>query len=137
MGEGRIGKVVMSEWIKLRNQCPKLYKHGIAFECGPGWLDLLCDLSTKIERILEKDEETYKTAASEEDEYVEMFAIQVKEKYGTLRFYMSCATDEIGKFIDEAEALSERTYETCGAPAELRGGHWLEVRCDGCFKEEK
>jgi len=61
----------------------------------------------------------------------------MKEKYGTLRFYMSCETDEISDLIAEAEALSSQTCENCGALAKMRGTRWMEVKCDDCFKGKK
>lgn len=42
-------------------------------------------------------------------------ASQVKEKYGSLRFYMTCATNEMSDLIYQAEEESENTCETCGA----------------------
>lgn len=111
----------MSRWDKIRQKCPKLYRNGIIFECAHGWYDIIDELSVKIENILEKYEND------------DMYAIQVKEKYGTLRFYMSCETNEIVELIDEAEALSSQVCETCGAPAKMRGVCWIEVKCDKCF----
>lgn len=49
-------------------------------------------------------------------------ASQVKEKFGTLRFYMDYATDEMYKLIEEAEAKSAITCELCGAFGEPRTG---------------
>jgi hypothetical protein len=69
------------------------------------------------------------------NETIEIFAVQVKEKYGTLRFYMSCETDEITDLISDAEALSSQTCESCGEPAKMRGKFWLEVKCDKCYEE--
>ena len=112
----------MSRWDEVRNRCPKLYQNGVAFECGEGWTDLILDLSLKIERIL-----------NEKPANNEMFAIQVKEKYGTLRFYMSMETKDISDLIEDAEALSSQTCENCGAPAKMRGKRWIEVKCDTCF----
>ena len=129
-------RLPMSKWNTLRALCPKLYKNGLAFECAIGWYDILHELSLKIERILEKDAEKYKAIEGEENEYIEMFAVQVKEKYGTLRFYMSCETDEISDLIHEAEAVSSQTYEVCGAPGKMRGKTWFSVRCDNCYEEK-
>ena len=127
----------MSEWEVLRGWCPKLYKEGMIFECGIGWYNLLHDLSLKIEKVLEREAENCKLHEGEENEYDEMFAIQVKEKYGTLRFYMSRETDEVSALIDKAEALSSQTCEICGVPATVRGTTWFSVRCDKCYKEIK
>jgi predicted nucleic-acid-binding Zn-ribbon protein len=64
-------------------------------KCAFGWYDIIRDLSNKIERILEKDAETYQSVECEENQYSEMYAVQIKEKYGILRYHMSCETDEI------------------------------------------
>lgn len=127
----------MISWDIIRQSCPKLYSHGIAFECGPGWYNILHELSIKIERILNEYAEIHKVIEGEESEYCEMYAVQVKEKYGTLRFYMSCETDEISNLIHEYEALSSQTCESCGAPAKMRGKTWMEVKCDKCYQEKK
>lgn len=123
----------MKTWDIIRQECPRLYKEGIAFECASGWCDIIYDLSIKIEKILNDYAENHKVPEGEEYERFEMFAVQVKEKYGTLRFYMSCETDEITDLIHEAEALSSQTCENCGAPAKMRGKRWIEVKCDTCF----
>ncbi len=61
-------------------------------------------------------------------------ASQVKEKYGGLRFYMTCGTDEIFDLIEEAEALSYKTCEECGEPGEERNTGWIRTLCDTCHK---
>lgn len=57
-------------------------------------------------------------------------AVQVKEKYGTLRFYMNYETEVISKYIRLAELLSESTCEKCGASGKIRGTGWMYVACD-------
>ena len=59
-------------------------------------------------------------------------ATQVKEKYGTLRFYMSFETEEIQRLIATAEALSAQTCEQCGAVGRQRNGGWIKTLCDSC-----
>jgi len=107
----------------------------MVFECGIGWSELIHDLSVKIEKILERKSD--KPVILENVNKFEMYATQVKEKYGTLRFYMSLMTDEIEDLIEEAEALSSQTCECCGMPGKMRGKSWYEVRCDNCYKETK
>lgn len=63
-------------------------------------------------------------------------AMQVKEKYGTLCFYMTSSTDEMEDAISEAEAKSAVTCEDCGQPGVLRGGGWLRTLCDSCATED-
>lgn len=114
----------MNEWDQIRQKCPKLYVNSVYFECGPGWTGIISDLSEKIEEILNKYPEN------------EMFAVQVKEKYGTLCFYMSCETDEISDLIHDSEVRSSLTCESCGQYGTLRGTKWVEVRCKNCYERD-
>jgi hypothetical protein len=127
----------MKNWDEIIQKCPRLYKNGMIFECGRGWFDIVRDLSIKIEGILEKNAERYQISEGEEDCEIQMFAVQVKQKYGTLRFYMCCETKEIEELIREAEVMSSHTCEECGDSGNLRGAYWFEVICDKCFKERK
>ena len=88
---------------------------------GDGWFQLIYDLSEKLERMI---------LALPEDEREHCSASQVKEKYGTLQFYMSAETDEMTAAIQEAEDRSSITCETCGAPGKLRGKGWLYTACE-------
>jgi hypothetical protein len=135
---------------KLCEAFPLLYRdrHGDVrttamcwgFDCGDGWFQLLWDLSAKLEPLIA----AYEAALSDEErERVWQFyggpplrASQVKEKYGTLRFYMTASTPEMDEAIREAERLSAVTCEICGKPGELRGIGWVQTLCDICAKEQ-
>jgi hypothetical protein len=57
--------------------------------------------------------------------------LQVKEKFGGLRFYVNCRRNEamrqrIGIAADE----SFRSCEVCGQPGELREDSWIKTLCD-------
>jgi len=95
---------------------------------GDGWFDLIYNLSEKLEAINNKlPEGSTKIEAS-----------QVKEKFGTLRFYTngvpSEVFDEARKLIGEAEDLSAITCEYCGKPGKQRGDGWARTRCEDCNK---
>lgn len=59
---------------------------------------------------------------------------QVKQKFGTLRFY--CSADaggeraQVGRAIRAAEWLSGAVCEVCGAPGSVRPGGWIRTLCD-------
>jgi hypothetical protein len=91
------------------------------FECGDGWFRLIDGLSEKLERL----------NAEHPDSPTE--AVQVKEKFASLRFYVDGATDEAYKLIDAAERESETTCETCGKPGTVRGQGWIKCCCDECW----
>ena len=61
------------------------------------------------------------------------FAVsQVKEKFGTLRFYCS-GTDKIDQYVTMAEQLSAMTCELCGAPGKLDTTEsWYRTLCEKC-----
>ncbi len=91
------------------------------FECLDGWYDILRTLSAQIYPLLKKEHE---------DEYQPKCS-QVKEKYGSLRYYMNFCTDEMQDLIDAAEAASEKTCEVCGEPGTIDYKQkWLSCRCD-------
>lgn len=57
--------------------------------------------------------------------------MQIKEKFGSLRFYVDGASDTLLKAIIEAEGLSAITCQQCGKPGTLREKNgWLRTLCD-------
>ena len=87
---------------------------------GDGWHDLIRKASAIIESEILK---------MPEEERPKYKASQVKEKFGTLRFYMTQETPEMTAAIDEAEYASAHTCETCGKPGKLMGGSWIKCVC--------
>ena len=57
-------------------------------------------------------------------------AVQVKEKFGGLRFYVQAATDKHYNYISFAESMSYRTCEECGAPGKTYTDGWHKTLCD-------
>ena len=92
------------------------------FQCGDGWFDILWRLCVDLEPLV----------AELEKEAGERFeVVQVKQKLGTLRFYVSHHTDPIDKRITEAQKESSRTCEACGQPGKQREtGGGVRARCD-------
>jgi hypothetical protein len=81
----------------------------------------------RVEKILSEPEPQYKTVPSACSQVV---AVQVKEKYGTLRFYYDGGDDFIYGIVQMAESMSEVTCEACGNPGKLRNGGWIQTLCD-------
>jgi len=61
---------------------------------------------------------------------------QVREKYGTLRFYCS-GTDAICRYIRLAERLSAVTCEDCGEPGAANSCGWISTLCEQCRTARK
>ena len=54
---------------------------------------------------------------------------QVKEKFGTLRFYYQGGDDVIDGMVRMAESMSGVTCEECGKPGTSTGGGWIKTVC--------
>jgi len=68
----------------------------------------------------------------------ETYVMQVKEKFGGLRFYVGGATPEEFEVIDKAEADSYTICEECGKPGILREDlGWILTLCDEHYLETK
>ncbi len=65
-------------------------------------------------------------------------AVQVKEKFGGLRFYLESYPEGADDVIIKYEKLSYETCETCGEKGsnrKIKG--WLYTLCDGHAKEKE
>lgn len=131
-------------------------------DVGLGWLDIIDDLSSKLESEIKKfieenkDKLSCATCRHSKEEHVNLprtiksqwgeytikkheyypsypKASQVKEKYGGLRFYMTSQTKEMENLINEATKLCWKTCEYCGKPGELCiDDWWYTTLCSAC-----
>lgn len=116
---------------------PKQTLMCFGFEHDDGWYDIIDTLCNTIQHHLDwkRGLDEFKTLSDEEwDESHQTVAVQVKEKWGGLRFYVNSSDDYIDGAIALAESLSLRTCEQCGAPGKPRGGGWVRTLCDGHVK---
>ncbi|HEV3439279.1 MAG TPA: hypothetical protein VG122_18070 [Gemmata sp.] len=92
------------------------------FEHGDGWFDILWRLCEDLEPLVAKfDQETGS----------QFEVLQVKEKFGGLRFYVNWRRNEtIRQRIGIAADESFHTCEICGQPGELREDSWIKTLCD-------
>lgn len=93
------------------------------FECGDGWFDLLEALCSQLVALgpVEIDGEVQPLRAE-----------QVKEKFGSLRFYLNRGTRETSALTALAGAISAKICELCGNKGRLRGARRLKTLCDPC-----
>lgn len=107
------------------------------FEHGDGWyniIDQLCaniqshiDWQNRQRELLLKDNPHNVTIP---DEICQVVAVQIKEKFGTLRFYYDGGDDEISGMVRMAESMSSATCEECGDRGETRGPGWIRTLCE-------
>jgi hypothetical protein len=64
--------------------------------------------------------------------------LQVKEKYGGLRFYVDAATESVFEVLDKCEEMSYTICEFCGKEGSLRTDlSWYLTLCDEHYMERK
>lgn len=114
-------------------------------ECGDGWYHIIDSLCEAIQAKVDWVNRCYPQIE------MRVVAEQVKEKYGTLRFYvwykytenpenlskedsfrLNNYIEEVNGMIRMAESMSKRTCEVCGNHGKINDGVWLMVRCAKC-----
>lgn len=99
------------------------------FECGDGWFNLIDTLCGQIQRYVDWNSRNF---SEEEKETLQVVASQVKEKFGTLRFYYYGGDDVIAGMTSMAEAFSGKVCEDCGQSGYLHTRGWHRTLCDSC-----
>lgn len=101
-------------WKKLVTDFPAIYsEYRWKPEIGDGWEPVLRRLSEGLNKLPEIP-----------------VLVQVKEKFGALRFYIGNGSDEAYRLINIAERESSVTCEYCDSLGELDGSKgWLKTVC--------
>jgi len=100
------------------------------FECGDGWFDLIYKLCENITDYLK-----------EHPDVPQVKAVQVKEKWGGLRFYVDGGDSHISELIAKAEDESFNICESCGSKDNVTTGTtrhsgWVRSICKTCLDAE-
>ena len=61
---------------------------------------------------------------------------QIKEKWGSLRFYTNYTSKEFKRILRKYKNLSETTCINCGEPAKWISRDWISPYCDICAQED-
>ena len=133
---------------KLLEKYPELYNYKSAdgkssdmshygFSHGDGWFNIIDCLSATIADLMKRHPGKKHLTREEFEETVQVRVAQVKEKFGTLRFYVDNSNKEVSAAIQLAESMSSRTCESCGSPGRPRRGGWVKTRCDSCENKNK
>ena len=90
------------------------------FEHGDGWFHIIDSLCFDIQKYID----------FKKDIVPQVVASQVKEKFGTLRFYYYGGDDVIDGMVSVAEKFSSVICENCGAPGKVRDIGYIKTLCD-------
>lgn len=93
-----------------------------------GWGILINNLCSLVEQEINQ-------LPPEQQEKV--YVVQIKSKFGGLRYYLNSSTPYINGAVELAEALSFTTCEKCGNRGEGKQvGNWSVVLCEACHPIE-
>jgi hypothetical protein len=121
---------------KIFNDFPELFKHRddmkasllcFGFECDDGWYDLIYNLCKDIRNYYIRN---YKNVP----DY--FYVMQIKEKFGSLRFYITSAPERIHDMISITENKSYYICEKCGKEGKYFYRDklpWIQTLCDSCL----
>jgi hypothetical protein len=102
---------------------PQLFSKLNWLEIQEGWYDIVWNISAVIQRHLDQD--------VPEELKDQIYFMQIKEKFGGIRLYISHSTPYIYGAISMAEATSSTTCEVCGRPGSFRNiRNWFSTLCD-------
>jgi len=91
---------------------------GRGFSCEDGWFALIDALCARLQEM------------TDHEGAPQVVAAQVKEKFGTLRFYAEHANEAQRSLIHDAETRSARLCEICGEPGKTYlAGYCHMTRC--------
>jgi hypothetical protein len=109
---------------RLEKSYPKMYagKYG-GFAVGKGWYPIIERLSSSIQQHIE-------FVNKNEEVCPQVVVMQVKEKFGGLRFYYEGGDEYIHGLVSMAESWADVACETCGGIGKRRGGGWVRTLCD-------
>lgn len=115
---------------KMETQFPLMFenKYG-GFAVGAGWWPIIESLCANIQSHIDwkqEQKDQYQRGEGCSQVYVE----QIKEKFGTLRFYYDGGDETTAGMVRMAEAWADHSCETCGAPGTRRNGGWIRTLCD-------
>lgn len=105
---------------KMEERFPKMFvgKYG-GFACGPGWWPILETLCEFIQNHIDHNKNCTQVVVE-----------QIKEKFGSLRFYAQGGDEFTDGAISFAESLSSSMCEECGNQGKRVGGDWIRTLCD-------
>ena len=107
------------------------------FSCGDGWYNIVNNLCNLIQHRIDWSVKNHQYDVTNNSKTIrpvinQVVAVQVKEKFGGLRFYYEGGDEGIYGMVSMAEAMSECTCEECGSPATRGGTGWISTLCEPC-----
>jgi hypothetical protein len=138
----------------IREKYPLIFSQRCEMSVGDGWFDIIDALCANIQGHINSVADRRKWAIEwnvqvndpendwSDKSYIEreerpvpelieqVVARQIKEKFGTLRFYYDGGDDYIRGLEAMADSMSARICEDCGKPGKRTTGGWIRTLCE-------
>lgn len=125
-------------WLELKAPYAHLYSRHLGDTVGAGWWEDLLDAYSKVSVLMEQHQ-NYRFHVK-----------QVKEKFGTIRFYYhiqalgeetdqwplpadqvrDTISQQVQDIVDCLETATANRCEVCGQPGQRRSNGWVKTLCD-------
>ena len=125
----------MNELEELIEKYPDMFPERFWFECDNGWYNILSSLLYRINKHEEhvRQNNAYRVRHGRDPiEYKSVKIVQIKEKFGGLRFYFDGGDEYVCGAVALAEDMSYKTCEECGDPGTVAEKGRYRVRCQEC-----
>lgn len=113
---------------EYRNSADKRYPISWGISCADGWFNIIDEACRLIQNRCD-------LIKDRENKDIQVSAVQIKEKFGSLRFYVIGGDEYTDGVISMAEGLSAKVCEDCGDSAELYTGGWWMTQCEKCRRK--
>jgi hypothetical protein len=112
---------------QMETRFPKMFSEPYGgFAIGEGWWPIIESLCATIQGHI-----NWWNTNHEKHPIVEQVVVmQIKEKFGGLRFYYEGGDEQIRGMVYMAENWAAHTCEVCGNGGTSRSGGWIKTLCD-------
>lgn len=110
-------------------------------DCGDGWYKIIDQLCACIQSHVDSNVRQAEYKAKDTDAKVnpldfQIEAVQVKQKFGGLRFYTNGYDDYVRGAISVASCMSYNTCEECGSTNDIKQTTgWITPLCPKCYRK--
>jgi hypothetical protein len=111
----------------MHEKYPKMFAQPYGgFAVGEGWWLIIERLCANIQHYIDWQNKNHEKHPVVE----QVVVLQIKEKFGGLRFYYSGGDEQVYGMVRMAESWAGNSCETCGNRGVSRSGGWIRTLCD-------
>ena len=108
---------------QLVDKYPEIFQTTKYIGVGAGWYHIIDSLCANIQQRIN-------SRLTTEYPVPQVVVLQIKEKFGGLRFYYNGGDNVVDGMVQMAESWASHTCEVCGASGKARNDGWIKTLCD-------